>query len=101
MQIERWNPHQDGPFSEAALSAKLRAMGYAVHRYRYPPGTCFPVHTHDMDKIDAVLAGRFRLILAAQAFDLGPGEWIAVPRHVPHSAEVLGNEAVLSLDASR
>ena len=30
---------------------------------------------------------------------LGPGDWIAVPRGVPHTATVVGDEPVVSLDA--
>ena len=29
----------DGPLSEAALRAKLEALGYRVARYTYEPGT--------------------------------------------------------------
>jgi mannose-6-phosphate isomerase-like protein (cupin superfamily) len=31
--------------------------------------------------------------------DLGPGDWIEVPAGATHSAEVIGNEPVASLDA--
>ena len=31
--------------------------------------------------------------------DLGPGDWIEVPAGATHSAEVIGNKPVVSLDA--
>lgn len=99
--IERWNPEQDGELSEAAMGAKLRARGYDVTRYVYPPGTVFPDHTHGVDKIDGVLAGRFRLTLEGTSFVLAAGDCIAVPRGAVHSAEVVGDEPVVSLDAIR
>lgn len=89
----------DGPFSEAALRAKLEAMGYRVARYVYEPGTVFPDHTHGVDKLDAVVAGRFRLVVSGHLAVLGPGDWVAVPRGSVHSAAVLGHEPVISLDA--
>lgn len=99
MTVRRWNEAVDGRFSEQALRRKLEAEGYSVSRYDYPPGTRFPDHTHEVDKIDAVVAGRFQLILEGQTVVLGAGDWIAVPRRVVHSAAVIGNETVVSLDA--
>ena len=97
-EVERWN-EQDGPVSESELRSRLEQRGYAVSRYTYPPGTAFPDHTHAVDKIDAVVSGRFRLVLEGQEVVLGPGDWVAVPRGAVHSAEVVGNESVVSLDA--
>jgi quercetin dioxygenase-like cupin family protein len=99
--LEHWDTTRDGPLSEAALAAKLRARGYHVSRYVYPPGTRFPDHTHSIDKIDAVVSGRFRMTLGGHAVVLEAGDCIAVPRDAVHSAEVVGDEPVVSLDATR
>ena len=84
---------------EQALRRKLEAEGYSVSRYIYPPGTHFPEHTHGVDKIDAVISGQFEIVVAGTAAVLGPGDWIAVPRGVPHTATVVGDAPVVSLDA--
>lgn len=99
MAVHRWNEALDGPFSEAALRRKLTAQGYLVARYVYPPGTAFPEHTHDVDKIDAVVEGRFRLVVAGHLAVLGAGDWIEVPKGIRHTATVVGEAAVVSLDA--
>ena len=99
MAVRRWNPSVDGPFTEAALRDKLEAMGYRVARYVYEPGTVFPDHAHGIDKIDAVVSGRFRLVVSGHLAVLGPGDWAAVPRGSVHSAAVMGDEPVVSLDA--
>jgi quercetin dioxygenase-like cupin family protein len=99
VSLHRWDPPADGEFSEKALRRKLEAQGYAVSRYVYPPGTHFPEHTHGVDKIDAVVSGRFELTLNGERAVLGPGDWVAVPRGVPHTATVIGDEPVVSLDA--
>jgi quercetin dioxygenase-like cupin family protein len=52
-----------------------------------------------VDKIDAVLAGRFRLVVRGHTKVLGPGEWIEIPRGAVHNATVVGDEPVISLDA--
>jgi len=89
----------DGPATEAALRAKLESLGYAVAKYTYEPGTVFPDHRHGVDKIDAVVSGRFRLVVGGHLVVLGPGEWVAIPRGSVHSATVLGDQPVVSLDA--
>jgi quercetin dioxygenase-like cupin family protein len=99
MALHRWNAALDGEFSEAALRAKLERLGYRIARYVYPPGTVFPDHRHDIDKIDAVVAGRFRLIIGGHVALLGPGDWVDVPRGVVHNAAVQGDEPVISFDA--
>lgn len=99
MQIEHWNPEQDGQLSEQTMRKKLEQRGYRVNRYVYPPGTFFPEHTHDVDKIDGVLSGRFRMSMEGKSVVLEAGDCLAVPSGVIHSAEVVGSEAVVSLDA--
>ncbi len=99
VDVERWDLVGDGPVSEAVLRTRLEQRGYAVSRYTYAPGTTFPDHTHGVDKIDAVLAGTFRVVLEGQEVLLGPGDAIVVPRGAVHSAEVVGDQSVVSLDA--
>jgi quercetin dioxygenase-like cupin family protein len=99
MSVQRWNPQSDGELTERGLRKKLEAQGYSVSRYVYSPGTHFPEHTHGVDKIDAVVSGQFELIVAGQRAVLGPGDSIAVPRGVRHTATVVGDEPVVSLDA--
>ena len=100
MTPQRWNS-ADGPLTEAALRAKLESFGYRVARYVYHPGTVFPDHKHDVDKIDAVLSGRFRLVVRGHMRVLGPGEWLEIPRGTLHNAAVMGDEPVMTLDAVR
>ena len=96
---ERWDETTDGPLSEAAMGRKLAARGYVVQRYVYPPGTRFPDHTHGVDKIDAVLAGCFRMTMGDSEVILEAGDCLVVPRGTVHRAEVVGEEPVVSLDA--
>jgi quercetin dioxygenase-like cupin family protein len=101
MQIEHWNAQEDGELSEGRMRQKLAAKGYQVSRYDYPPGTFFPEHTHEVDKIDAVLSGRFRMNMGSRTVVLEAGDCLHVGRGVVHSAEVVGDETVVSLDAIR
>jgi len=101
MQIEHWDEVRDGALSEAAMRRKLESRGYSVNRYVYPPGTFFPPHDHGVDKIDGVLAGRFRMTMQEQEVVLEAGDLLVVPKHVMHTAEVVGEQPVVSLDAVR
>jgi quercetin dioxygenase-like cupin family protein len=101
MDLEHWDTAKEGPLTEKAMRAKLEARGYRVSRYVYPPGTVFPDHTHAVDKIDAVLAGRFRMTTPEGQAVLEAGDCLAVPRGTVHSAEVMGREPVISLDATK
>ncbi len=69
--------------------------------YRYDPGTFFDDHTHAVDKIDAVLSGRFRIGSGGQSVILEPGDYVQIPAGLTHFAEVVGMEPVLSMDAVR
>ncbi len=80
---------------------KLESLGYEVALYVYRPGTVFPDHDHAIDKIDAVVSGRFRMTVEGRSVVLEAGDWIEVPRGTVHSAEVVGRDPVVSLDATR
>ncbi|MBT3048569.1 MAG: cupin domain-containing protein [gamma proteobacterium symbiont of Ctena orbiculata] len=99
MQIEHWDKKTDGEMSETAMRAKLEALGYRVTRYVYPPGTYFPPHEHAVDKIDGVLSGRFRMSMGSRSVILEAGDTLHLPRGAVHSAEVVGDQPVISLDA--
>lgn len=101
MPVHRWNEALEGPFTESALRARLESLGYRVARHTYEPGTVFPDHTHGVDKIDAVVSGRFRLVVSGHLAMLGSGDWVEVPRGAVHSATVIGDQPVVSLDAIR
>ena len=99
--VRRWDISTDGVLTESSLRKKLQSKGYSVNRYTYGPGTFFGDHSHNESKIDAVLSGTFRMGMYGQFADLGPGDWIEVPAGATHSAEVIGDESVVSLDAVR
>ena len=101
MSVEHWDSAAEGPLSEHALRRKLEVRGYAVARYVYPPGTRFPPHTHGIDKIDAVVSGRFRMTMGEVDAVLEARDCLGVPRGAVHSAEVVGDDPVVSLDATR
>jgi quercetin dioxygenase-like cupin family protein len=101
LSVISWHPEIDGDINETNMRHKLEALGYRVDRYVYPPGAYFPDHAHAVDKIDGVLSGRFRMSMLGQTLVLQAGDCLRVPKGVMHSAEVVGDEPVVSLDAVR
>jgi mannose-6-phosphate isomerase-like protein (cupin superfamily) len=99
MQIEHWNDAADGEMNESAMCRKLKARGYDVNCYIYPPGTFFPHHQHTVDKIDGVISGRFKMSMQGQSFILEAGDCLQIPKGVTHCAEVMGDQPVISIDA--
>lgn len=99
-RVQHWDPAW-GPLSEDSMRRKLEEEGYRVSKYRYEPGTFFTEHTHALHKKDAVLAGRLRIETHDGDVVLGPGDMIEIPSGVEHTAEVEGDETVVSLDATK
>lgn len=99
MKVQKWNPDAEGPLSEPALIHKLEKLGYCCTCYTYPPGTVFQEHSHEIDKIDAVLSGKFKLSMAGKSVTLEAGDYLLVPKNMIHRAEVIGDESVVSIDA--
>ena len=99
MKIHHWDETSDGALSEAALTSKLESLGYHCNRYVYPPGTFFPDHDHQVDKIDAVLNGEFKITMGGESVILTKGDYLYVPKRCIHSAEVIGDQPVVSIDA--
>lgn len=101
MKVQLWNSSTEGPLTELGLCHELERRGYRVTRYVYPPGTRFDEHAHAVDKIDAVVSGRFRIVLEGEDIVLEAGDAVEVPSGALHSAEVVGDSPVVSLDAVR
>lgn len=100
VRLETWNP-ADGPLTERKMMKLLENEGYEVAVYAYSEGTRFPEHDHPQEKCDAVLEGTLRITVGVAAFDLKSGDRLYLPAGTRHSAEVVGHETVLSLDATR
>lgn len=90
-----------GPLTERTMEQRLAQEGYSVSKYHYPPGTYFPPHTHAVDKKDTVLRGRLKIGWEGGAVILERGDMIEIPAGTSHSAEVVGPETVVSLDATK
>ena len=98
--IEHWDKKW-GDLNERNMRKVIESRGYNVVKYVYPPGTYFPDHKHAFDKMDTVLNGKFKIEALGKMFVLEAGDLLHVPAGLVHNAEVVGDEDVVSLDASK
>ena len=100
MRLEKWDS-EDGPLTEKRLMGLMEREGYEVAVFAYREGTVFPEHQHAQDKCDAVIEGRLRVTVGAEAFDLEAGDRLYLPAGTLHAAEVIGRRTVVSLDGTK
>lgn len=99
MAVKHWDKDRFGELNEENMRQMMEGVGYAVTRYVYPPETHFSFHSHEEDKIDGVLSGKFRVSLGEDSWVLESGDYIFIAKGEVYCAEVIGNEPVISLDA--
>ncbi|MDQ3581103.1 MAG: diguanylate cyclase, partial [Pseudomonadota bacterium] len=98
--LVRWNPQADGMPTERALVDKLSEWGYCVGiTYQSPDKTAD--RCPDLPSACAVVSGKLGLSIEGQSFELDMGDCLFLPKGKTYSAEVLGNDPVWLLDASK
>lgn len=85
----------------AALQATLESQGYCITLHFLAPGTVFDDHCTCDARIEAVFAGQLRVAIGGVVRVLGPGDWVEIPSGEVMSAEVVGDDPVFGLDATR
>ncbi len=74
---------------EPVPGAKMWAVGLEKAMLTYfemAPNTQFPEHSHEAEQITLILEGELTFAFEGKAATLKPGEVIAVPSNVKHSA---------------
>ena len=72
------------------MTVKARASEtngeFSAMEVRLPAGAAPPLHVHHHEaEINYVIEGRIRFQCGEQIHDCGPGDFIYLPRHTPHS----------------
>ncbi|CAH8459402.1 unnamed protein product [Schistosoma rodhaini] len=99
--VHHWNESVDGQLTLENMLKKLKSEGCSCIKYKFTPGTNFPEHTHDEDKLDCIVSGQLSFSMYGKEIILGPGDRLEVPRNIPHSARVVGKNPLVFVDATR
>lgn len=91
----------DLPLKPAVTGAKMWAVGLEKAMLTYfemAPDTQFPEHSHEAEQITLVLEGELTFAYEGKTVTLKPGEVIAMPSNVKHSART-GDKPCKAVDA--
>lgn len=83
------------------LQSRLEAQGFRVTVQLLAPGTAFAPHCACESRIEAVFSGCLRVVLDGRESLLNPGDWLRISAGMTVSAEVVGDEPVFTMDATR
>ncbi|MGH8479773.1 MAG: diguanylate cyclase domain-containing protein [Gammaproteobacteria bacterium] len=98
--LVRWDSRADGTPTERALVDKLSSWGYRAGASRRSPDKIAD-RCPDVPSACAVVSGKLGLNIEGQAFELDIGDCLFLPKGKTYSAEVLGNDPVWLLEASK
>jgi len=99
MRIDRWDQRHDGPFTEAALRHKLRALGYDPLPRPNPAGAIASARVHPRGRAEAVVAGLIKVTIDGESAILTAGDIVFVPGGAARRVEPVGTAPVLCMEA--
>ena len=100
LTLTRW-PESAGQITINKIRARLEQEGLRPYRFEMVPGDVYGDHAHPEAEIRWVVSGRMRVCVSGEEIILEPGDRLDLPANVVHSADVFGEEVVVTLCASR
>jgi len=98
--LTRW-PESAGQITINKVRARLEQEGLHPYRFEMVPGDAYGNHAHPEAEIRWVVSGRMRIRVDYEELILEPGDRLDLAANVVHSADVCGEEVVVTLCASR
>ena len=98
--VTHW-PANAGQVTINKIRARLEQEGLKPYRFDMVPGDVYGDHAHLDAEIRWVVSGRMRICVDHEEIILEPGDRLDLAANVVHSADVFGEEAVVTLCASR
>ena len=98
--VTHW-PADAGQITINKIRARLEQEGLRPYRFELVPGDLYGDHAHPEAEIRWVVSGRMRILVDREEIILEPGDRLDLAANVVHSADVFGEEVVVTLCASR
>jgi quercetin dioxygenase-like cupin family protein len=98
--VTHW-PANAGQVTINKIRARLEQEGLSPYRFDMIPGDVHGDHVHPDAEIRWVVSGCMRVLVDEEEIILEPGDRLDLAANVVHSADVFGDEAVVTLCASR
>ncbi len=98
--VTHW-PANAGQVIINKIRARLEQEGLSPYRFDMTPGDVYGDHAHPDAEICWVVSGRMRICIGDEEIILEPGDRLDLSANVVHSADVFGDEVVVTLCASR
>ena len=86
IELETVNPHMRRRIVTGDLMT--------VARIYLADGFTVPMHSHRNEQITQVISGRMHFVFGedrAREMELGPGDCVVIPAHLPHEATAIGD----------
>jgi len=97
--LSHW-PADAGQITINKVRARLEQEGLSPSRFEMMPGDEYGDHAHPNAEIRWVVSGRMRVFVDREELTLEPGDRLDLAANVLHSADVVGDEVVVTLCAS-
>ena len=68
-----------------------------LSEFRMEEGSQIPSHAHSQEQTGYLIAGRIRLSIGDEAFEVGPGDSWNIPGNVAHRAEILADAMAIEV----
>jgi quercetin dioxygenase-like cupin family protein len=94
-------PAAAGQVTINKIRARLEQEGLYLSRFDMVPGDSYPDHAHPAAEIRWIVSGRMRVAIGKEEIVLGPGDRLDLAPNVVHAADVVGDEVVVTVSASR
>ena len=95
-----YKSNRDG-YKQILPGIKLKTLVFGdkslLSEFRMEEGSQIPSHAHSQEQTGYLIAGRIRLSIGDEAFEVGPGDSWNIPGNVAHRAEILADAMAIEV----
>lgn len=98
-QVHAWSTLPEEEVYPGIFRQSISGARQTMVRYRYAPGSEFPLHSHPQEQVTLVVSGSITFAVGGAEVKLGAGQVAVIPGGVEHGARVDGSEWVETYNA--